>query len=239
MASGPGDSFPGVDVPSSHERQLTGGVPRRSAMSSIIQHERVACPVVGVVIAGGRSVRFGGEKAVALLAGTPLLLWATRRLQRSCRTVAVSARPGTQTAALAHAQGLPVLRDAPGDAAGPLAGVKAALSWAQDLGVGALAVSPCDAPLLPHELFPRLISCSSGRAALADTADGPQTLCAVWPTSALAKVANTLAAGAHPPMWSVLESIGAVRVRFADAAAFANVNTREDLAAVAARLEVS
>jgi molybdopterin-guanine dinucleotide biosynthesis protein A len=40
-------------------------------------------------------------------------------------------------------------------------------------------------------------------------------------------------------MWSVLESIGAVRVRFADAAAFANVNTREDLAAVAARLEVS
>jgi len=48
-----------------------------------------------------------------------------------------------------------------------------------------------------------------------------------------------LAAGAHPPMWSVLESIGAVRVRFADAAAFANVNSREDLAAVAARLEVS
>jgi len=208
-------------------------------MSSITQHEPFACPVVGVVIAGGRSVRFGGEKAVALLAGTPLLLWATRRLQRSCRTVAVSARPGTQTAALAHAQGLPVLRDAPGDAAGPLAGVKAALSWAQDLGVGALAVSPCDAPLLPDELFPRLISCSSGRAALAETADGPEPLCAVWPTSALAKVAKALAAGAHPPMWSVLESIGAVRVRFADAAAFANVNSREDLAAVAARLEVS
>lgn len=33
--------------------------------------------VVGLVIAGGRSLRFGGEKAVAQLAGRPLLLWAT------------------------------------------------------------------------------------------------------------------------------------------------------------------
>ena len=207
-------------------------------MSSVTEQKPLARSVVGVVIAGGRSMRFGGEKAVALLAGTPLLLWAVQRLQHSCRAVAVNARPATQAEALAHAQGLPVLHDVPGDAAGPLAGVRAGLAWAEGLGARALAVSPCDAPLLPEELFARLISSSGGGAAMAVTSEGRQPLCAVWPTSALAKVTEALAAGAHPPTWSVLESIGAVHVRFEDPGAFVNLNTRADLAAIAARLEV-
>jgi molybdopterin-guanine dinucleotide biosynthesis protein A len=73
---------------------------------------------------------------------------------------------------------------------------------------------------------------------MAVTSEGRQPLCAVWPTSALARVTEALAAGAHPPTWSVLESIGAVHVRFEDPGAFVNLNTRADLAAIAARLEV-
>ncbi len=69
--------------------------------------------VVGVVIAGGRSVRFGGEKAVAGLAGKPLLMWAAERLARSCVTVAINARPDTEAEALARAEGLTVLHDMP------------------------------------------------------------------------------------------------------------------------------
>jgi molybdopterin-guanine dinucleotide biosynthesis protein A len=189
-----------------------------------------------VVIAGGRSVRFGGEKASAELAGRPLLLWAVERLRRSCAAVAVNTRPGTEAEALARNAGLPVLYDAPGDAAGPLAGVKAGLAWAATVGAGSLAVSPCDAPLLPDDLFARLINAAGDGAAMAETADGRQPLCAVWPTSALARLTAVLAGGAHPPTWSVLEGLGAVHVRFEDAAAFANLNTRAELAAIAARL---
>lgn len=192
--------------------------------------------LVGVVLAGGRSVRFGGEKAAALLHGTPLLLWAARRLARSCATVAVNTRPETQAESLAHAAGFPVLHDAPGDAAGPLSGVKAGLVWARGLGATALAVSPCDAPLLPDDLFARLSAAAGSGAAMAETADGVQPLCAVWPVSALADVVRALAGGAHPPTWRMLEGIGAQRVRFPDAAAFANLNTRADLAALEVRL---
>ena len=191
--------------------------------------------VAGVVLAGGRSVRFGGEKAAALLAGTPLVLWAARRLERSCVAVAVNARPDTEAESLARAAGLPVLHDRAGDAAGPLAGVRAGLVWAQGLGARALAVSPCDAPLLPEDLFPRLIEAAGEGAAMAVTEDGRQPLCAVWPVGALAAVAAALAGGAHPPTWRVLESLKAQPVHFESAAAFANLNTREDLAAVAAR----
>ncbi len=193
--------------------------------------------VAGVVIAGGRSVRFGGEKAAALLAGRPLLMWAVRRLQGSCGAVAVNTRPATQAEALAQAEGLPVLHDAAGDAQGPLAGVKAGLLWAQGLGARALAVIPCDAPLLPDDLFSRLIEAAGSGAALAETSDGPQPLCALWPVSALAPLTEALVGGTHPATWRMLESIGAKRIRFDAPEAFANLNTREDLQAVAARLE--
>jgi molybdenum cofactor guanylyltransferase len=193
--------------------------------------------VVGVVIAGGRSVRFGGEKAVAGLAGKPLLMWAAERLARSCVTVAINARPDTEAEALARAEGLAVLHDMPGDAAGPLAGVKVGLQWAQELGASAVAVSPCDVPLLPDNVFARLIEAAGAGAAMAETAERDQPQCAVWPVSALPKLTAALANGAHPPTWLMLESIGAVRVRFTPPEAFTNINTRADLAAIAGRLE--
>ncbi len=206
-------------------------------MSSDIARGAAGGFAAGVVIAGGRSIRFGGEKAAALLAGRPLLIWAVRRLQGSCAAVAVNTRPGTEAEALARAEGLPILYDAAGDAEGPLAGVKAGLLWARGLGARALAVSPCDAPLLPDDLFSRLIEAAGSGAALAETAEGRQPLCALWPVSALATLTEALAGGAHPPIWRMLESLGAQRVRFDPPEAFANLNTREDLAAVAARLE--
>ena len=192
--------------------------------------------LAGIVLAGGRSVRFGGEKAAAPLAGTPLLLWAVRRLARSCGAVAVNARAGTEAEALARVAALPVLHDEAGDAAGPLAGVKAGLVWAQARGALSLAVSPCDAPLLPEDLFARLSTVAGSGAAMAETADGVQPLCAIWPVSALATLTAALKDGAHPPTWRMLESIGARRVRFDDSGAFANLNTRADLATLESRL---
>lgn len=192
--------------------------------------------VAGLALAGGRSVRFGGEKAAALLAGKPLLTWAVERLQASCSAVAVNARPGTEAERLAGA--LPVLHDRPGDPDGPLAGIRAGLKWAAERGAGWLAVCPCDAPLLPADLFPRLIQAAREHgAAVAETPDGVQPQVAVWPVSALALVETAVAGGQHPPTWRMLEAIGAAKVRFEDAGAFANVNTREDLALLAARFE--
>jgi len=192
--------------------------------------------IVGIVLAGGRSVRFGGEKAAAGLAGTPLLIGAARRLQRTCSAVAANVRPGTQAEDIARADGLPLLYDVPGDALGPLAGVKVGLMWARDLGATALAVSPCDVPLLPDDLFVRLGEAAGDGPAMAATAAGDQPLCALWPVSALPKVAAALQGGAHPPTWRLLQTLGATRVRFEDEAAFVNVNTQADLAAIAARV---
>lgn len=186
--------------------------------------------VVGVVIAGGRSTRFGGEKALALFQGEALLLRAARRLAAACGAVAVNARPGSGAADLAASSGLPVIHDAAGDPDGPLAGVKAALVWAGQRGATLVAVSPCDAPLLPPELYARLVEAAGEGAAMAETADGRQPLCAVWPVRALVPLTAALAGGAHPPTWRMLEEVGAARVHFLQPQQFANANTREELA---------
>jgi molybdopterin-guanine dinucleotide biosynthesis protein A len=191
--------------------------------------------VVGLVLAGGRSVRFGGEKAAALLDGRPLLWWAAERLRTVCANVAINVRPGTEAEAIARAAGLPLLYDEPGDASGPLAGVKVGLAWAMEQGASTLAVSPCDAPLLPDDLYVRLLERAEGGAAHAETSDGRQPLCAVWPITALAAVRDALVGGAHPPTWQMLERLGAQRVFFERSVAFTNVNTREDLAAIEAQ----
>jgi molybdenum cofactor guanylyltransferase len=186
--------------------------------------------MLGLVIAGGRSLRFGGEKAVASLDGRPLLLWAVERLARACAEVAVNARPGTQTEALARQHGLLVLADAPGAPDGPLSGVQAGLIWAQGRGAHSLAVSPCDVPGLPEDLYVRLAAAAGGSAVMVETSEGRQPMCAVWPVDALAPLTQALAGGAHPPTWRMLEEVGVVKVRIDPAEAFANINTREDLA---------
>lgn len=186
--------------------------------------------MVGVVIAGGRSLRFGGEKAVAPFAGRPLLSWAASRLALACHQVAVNARAGTEAAALGQTEGFAVLNDSPGDPDGPLSGVKAGLQWAQALGARSLAVSPCDAPLLPEDLYVRLAAAAGDGAAMAMTSEGRQPLCAIWPVRALPLVTAALADGAHPATWRMLEQAGAVAVHFEHPQDFANLNTREDLA---------
>jgi molybdopterin-guanine dinucleotide biosynthesis protein A len=192
--------------------------------------------VAAMVLAGGRSVRFGGEKAAAPLKGKPLILWAAERLLAECGPVAINARPGTQSEAIARAAGYPVLHDLEGDPLGPLAGVRVGLIWARSIGADSLAVSPCDVPLLPADLYARLVRAAGAHAAMAETRDGRQPLCAVWPVSALETVEAAIAGGAHPPTWRVLEAVGVARVMVDPPEAFANLNTQDDLAAIAARL---
>jgi molybdenum cofactor guanylyltransferase len=100
-------------------------------------------------------------------------------------------------------------------------------------------VSPCDVPMLPEDLFSRLIEAAGDGAAMAETADGVQPLCAVWPVSALSSVTEALVGGRHPPTWRMLDQLGARRVRFSATEAFENINTPSDLATLSNGLDVS
>lgn len=177
--------------------------------------------VVAIILAGGRSSRFGAPKALALLAGKPLIAHVARALS-AAEVIAVV---GDEDAA--RAIGALHLPDPAGAASGPLAGVCAGLEWAAAQGADWLCVAPCDAPLLPDGLVQRLRAVAGDDgSACAETEAGDEPLIAIWRVALLAQVRAALANGGHPRVTALL-SPARLQVSAVEAM---NVNTREDLA---------
>ena len=190
----------------------------------------------GVVLAGGQSTRMGSDKALAPLAGRPLVAHVAARFAPQVDALFVNANG--DAARFAFLRCAIVADAAPNAGGGPLAGVAAALRHAQSLGARWLAAAPCDAPFLPLDLVARLAAAAAdSRApiAVAATAGGLEPMFALWSTALAPEVETALAAGEGGPR-GLMARFGGTETRFADADAFANLNTPEDFAAAEARL---
>jgi molybdopterin-guanine dinucleotide biosynthesis protein A len=200
----------------------------------------------GVVVAGGRSTRFGeGEKALADLGGVAMIRRVADRLAAVVDALVVNCRaeqvPGLR-AALAGV-GVPLgFAPDPVPDRGPVAGVHA--------GLGAVEserafVTGCDTPFVSPALVAHLSERCAGRAAAVPrTTDGRlQPLCAVYRVDpARAAFGNALADGERSLHGALTEldyrvvdpeEIG----EYAAPGSFTNVNTLADLAAATARFE--
>lgn len=188
---------------------------------------------VGLILAGGRSGRFGSDKATATLKGLSLLEIAAQGFRAGCRHIAVSAQPDSSAAELAGRLGLTVFGDRPGDPSGPLAGIRRGLDWARSLHSPWLAVRAVDTPFLPEGIHDRLIDIAvlnEAPAAFCCAVDGPQPLCSVWRPNLMATLDLALADGRHPAVHAFLEQVGAAQLGVECGKAFANLNTSEALA---------
>jgi molybdopterin-guanine dinucleotide biosynthesis protein A len=187
--------------------------------------------ILGLVLAGGRSRRFGADKALAELGGRSLFDAALAVLAHGCAQAAVNAREGP-IADIAAARGLDRIADPSGAPDGPLAGVLAGLIWAKAAGADLLATAPCDTPFLPTDLVAQLaegLSADDGLA-FARAPDGVHPLCGVWRVRLIEPIGAMLARGAHPPVRAAVERLGGRAVGFENAMDFFNINTPEDLA---------
>lgn len=103
--------------------------------------------VLGAVIAGGRSSRFGSDKALALIDGRPMIEHVMAALRPWVDELAICGRT------YGDEQFLP---DYPEQGLGPLAGVNAALRHAAANGFEAVITVPCDTPRISPEIFAAL-----------------------------------------------------------------------------------
>lgn len=103
--------------------------------------------ILGAVLAGGRSTRFGSDKAEAIWRGRPLLDHVVDRLGSACPKVIVCGRY--------HADHETV-PDRPASDLGPLGGINAALHFALANGFDRVLSAPCDAPSVSEELLASL-----------------------------------------------------------------------------------
>lgn len=169
--------------------------------------------ILGAVLAGGKSSRFGSDKALAVLDGQTLLDRAVAALTGLCDAVVVVGRSE------APAQVLP---DRPRPGMGPLGGLAAALAHAADNGFEAVLSCPVDAVGLDQE----------GLAALrpAPAFVGSQPVVGLWPASALAVLDTLLASHGRHSLRAFAEAIAARPVSLGKV--LPNINTPADLAAV-------
>jgi molybdenum cofactor guanylyltransferase len=190
--------------------------------------------ILGLVLAGGRSSRFGREKALADLDGEPFIARIVAVLEAGCQAVAINAPAESGAAAFAAERGLACLPDPPDAPDGPLAGLMAGLAWAAEGCAPCLCTAPCDTPRLPSDMVARLGAAlpPDARAVVALTDDGLQPLCGLWRVEALATLRRLTAGGEHPAVRAALAAVGGREVRFDDAPAFRNVNTPADYAAL-------
>ena len=198
--------------------------------------------ITGLVLAGGLATRMGhGDKGMLPLHGQPLARHVLQRLAPQVGQLAISANAH----AGAYARfGLPVWPDVLPGQLGPLAGLHSGMRHA---ATPYLLTVPCDSPLLPPDLAARLaagLTGSDADLAIAvteeiDKATGaavrhPHPVFCLVKTSALPQLEAYLAAGERR-MRTWHGPLKLAEVLFEDNAAFGNVNTPEDLAALQAQ----
>lgn len=183
--------------------------------------------ITGLILAGGRAMRMGGvDKGLIEFEGRPLIEHVVERLRPQVSALIISANRNAERYVRYGAR---VVADAAGaheSFAGPLAGMLAGMRAAP---TGWIACVPCDAPFVPLDLVARLAQGhGAAPAALARTADGLQPVFCLLRKDLAEDLARALRAGVRKTeTW--LAAVGAASVAFDDAAAFANLNTLDDL----------
>lgn len=109
--------------------------------------------ITGLILAGGQGNRMSGaDKGWVSLAGRPMIDWVISRLLPQVGKVLISANRNQPSY---QCFGYPVFGDDLPNQQGPLAGLAAGFAR---LETPWMLVIPCDAPLLPWDLGPRLIA---------------------------------------------------------------------------------
>lgn len=193
--------------------------------------------LTGIVLAGGRSSRFGSDKARALLGGEALVTRVVSTCAPLCRRVFVVSAPGKGYSDLLTGLPAGAVHD-PAPHEGPLAGVLAGLEAARS---GWALVCSCDAPLLQEPLLDLLLMrCSGEVQAVFCEVDGRlQPFPCLLAVDALVQLQTAFAAGER----RVGRALGELRhatlteapIRTVDPQllSFRNVNAPGDLAALA------
>lgn len=122
--------------------------------------------ILGAILAGGRSRRFGTDKALALWQGKPLIAHVQAVLALYVDEIVICGRPSASLRALA---------DCPGPDMGPLGGLNAALGFARDAGFERVLSIGCDMPVVPPDMIGQLLDCK-GAAFVED-----QPVLGIWP----------------------------------------------------------
>jgi molybdopterin-guanine dinucleotide biosynthesis protein A len=194
----------------------------------------------GVILAGGKSTRFGSDKASALLRGRPLLQWVADALSPACSKLVMVAAQGQRLPETHSVIPTETITDRY-DSLGPLAAMVTAF---EVVGSDPCFVAACDVPLMEPKLVRYLLSLADGfDIACAKTGESLQPLAAVYRPATCLPVFRTRV---EARQLKVISAYSDLRVRYVtgnelrdfdpDLRSFLNANEPEGLAEIERRL---
>jgi molybdopterin-guanine dinucleotide biosynthesis protein A len=196
--------------------------------------------ILGVVLAGGASARFGADKTAAILGGKTLLRHVCERASSQVDRLIINRneKPGQEP--LVQYEVIP--DEWPGE--GPLAGIVTALEYAASRGFTQLASFPCDTPFFPADLVSRLgdrLATANTDCCMAKWEEREQRTLALWKVACVSVLKAGFLSGIRSlrDVPKIITTTVADFLPVEDAAHtgdFLNINTQDDLAAAARSL---
>lgn len=186
--------------------------------------------ILGAILCGGASRRFGEPKGLQWLGDEPLLSRVAGRLRPQVDTLAVC--PGRSEPDYRTFQ-LPLIADRLAGREGPMSAILGAVDWAGDR-YDWIATAPCDMPFLPDDLVKRLLQAAKPDIpCYAASPAGDHYTLALWPVSRSADLHALVIDEGERALHKVLGRLDAVRCLFddQDKVVFLNVNSKADLKA--------
>ena len=197
-------------------------------MASIINENRNDSQhIAGVVLAGGRATRMGGQdKGLLSINGEPMIVRICEVLRPQVNTLLINAN--RNQARYAELVRCPVIGDHIGHFAGPLAGMAAALN---NIDLPYLVAVPCDSPFLAPDLVSRLsqsLQQQQAEIAMAMFEGKPQPVFVLLSRHLLPSLIRFLETGGHKIIhWYYQHRVA--EVDFSDRAQmFENINTPQE-----------
>ena len=181
--------------------------------------------ILGAIIAGGKSKRMGSEKSFAKLGPKILIVRVIDRLSPQVEDIVINANGDAKRFQFLE---FDIIPDIETEIDTPLAGIHAALSYADEEGYDAVVTVPSDSPFLPHDLVKKL---AGTKAAFANSKGQDHFLTGFWPVKLLANLEKEMHKSNRVQDWVYKIDAAKVNWRADDYDPFMNINTPADMTA--------
>ena len=187
--------------------------------------------ILGVVLAGGKSQRFGEDKSQVKLGGKLLIDYILSEIIDEFNEVLVVSNNLIE---FKQSEKISLIKDFKKDL-GPLGGVLTAMKWVKDNNKDYQWIStfPVDTPFFKNEIlkdFLKRINIEEGKLFFINSNDTRHNIFGLWSLDLMDKLEEDLDKGERKvEVWANSIGVKNINMKFENKDPFFNINTKEDL----------
>jgi len=186
--------------------------------------------ILGVVLAGGKSKRFGVDKSGVKLKDKTLIEHTLDKIKSKFNTIIIVSNHENYN-------GYTTIKDCIDGQLGPLVGVLSAMKWVKknNYDYNWIATFPCDTPFFDTTLINKFIEASNLNDSLlyfAKSAEKRHNIFGLWSLKLIETLEKDIVENNHRKVekWANKVGVKTINISYNELDSFFNINTKENLA---------